>query len=215
VPKCSLMWKRSIAALFLAMIAAGAISARGQVVPSATKGQFTLTAGGFGSVFQPDYAGNVGSDGYPAAGAGPERLYGFGGFVDVRFRRWLQVEAEGRWMRFNQYGQISEDNYLIGPRFPIHTFHFMRATPYGKVLVGLGRMDSEFFLGHFTALEYGGGVDFGLTKRISARGEFEYQQWPSWFTTSLYPYGVSAGVSYRIFGGGPGFPKLTKKEQRE
>jgi opacity protein-like surface antigen len=211
------MWKRSIAALFLAMIIAGVVSAHAQVVPSATKGQFTLTAGAFGSVFQPDYAGNPGPGPYyyPAAGAGPFRLYGFGGFVDARFRRWLQVEGEGRWLRYNQYDQITEDNYLIGPRFPIHTFHFMRATPYGKVLVGLGRMNSFGFLGHFTALEYGGGVDFKLTNRVSARGEFEYQQWPRWFTSSLYPYGASAGVSYRIFGGGKGLPKLTAKEKRE
>jgi hypothetical protein len=206
------MWKRSIAALFLVMmIAAGAVPARAQVVPSATKGQFTLTAGGFASVTQPDYAG------FGFAQTSPNRLYGIGAFVDVRFRRWVQLEAEGRWSRFNEFEDISEDNYLIGPRFPIHTFHFMRATPYGKALVGLGRMNGENneWYGHFTAIAYGGGVDFKLKGRISARGDFEYQQWPNWLSSSLYPYVVSAGVSYRILGGGPGFPRLTKKEQRE
>jgi opacity protein-like surface antigen len=203
------MWKRSIAALFLVMIAAAAASARAQVVPSATKGQFSLTAGGFGSVTQPDYAG------YGVAQTSPNRLYGIGAFVDMRFRRWVQVEAEGRWSRFNEFADISEDNYLIGPRFPIHTYHFMRATPYGKVLVGIGRMNSEYFYGHFTAIAYGGGIDFKLKNRISARGDFEYQQWPNWLSSSLYPYTVSAGVSYRLIGGGSGFPKLTKKEQRE
>jgi opacity protein-like surface antigen len=205
------MWKRSIAAFFLAMITAGAVSSRAQVVPSATKGQFTLTAGGFGSVTQPDYAG------FGVAQTSPNRLYGIGAFVDVRFRRWVQVEAEGRWSRFNEFENISEDNYLIGPRIPIHSFRFMRATPYGKVLVGFARMNFENndAWGRFTDIAYGGGVDFRLTNRISARGDFEYQQWPDWLSSALYPYSVSAGVSYRILGGGPGFPKLTKKELSE
>lgn len=193
------------------MMVPGAVSARAQVVPSATKGQFSLTAGGFASVTQPDYAG------FAIAQTSPNRLYGIGAFVDVRFRRWVQLEAEGRWSRFNEFENTSEDNYLIGPRVPIHTFHFMKATPYGKVLVGLGRMNFENKdgYGHFTAIAYGGGLDFKLTKRISARGDFEYQQWPQWLNSSLYPYVVSAGVSYRILGGGPGFPKLTKKELHE
>jgi opacity protein-like surface antigen len=204
------MWKRSIAVLFLATIAVGAVSARAQVVPSAKKGQFTLTAGGFASVTQPDYAG------FGVAGTSPNRLYGIGAFVDVRFRRWVQLEAEGRWSRFNEFEKISEDNYLIGPRFPIHTYHFMKATPYGKVLVGLGKMNFENneAYGRFTAIAYGGGADFKLTNRISARGDFEFQQWPHWLSSSLYPYSVSVGVSYRILGGS-GFPKLTKKEQHE
>lgn len=193
------------------MITAGAVSSRAQVVPSATKGQFTLTAGGFGSVTQPDYAG------FGVAQTSPNRLYGIGAFVDVRFRRWVQVEAEGRWSRFNEFENISEDNYLIGPRIPIHSFRFMRATPYGKVLVGFARMNFENndAWGRFTDIAYGGGVDFRLTNRISARGDFEYQQWPDWLSSALYPYSVSAGVSYRILGGGPGFPKLTKKELSE
>jgi opacity protein-like surface antigen len=135
----------------------------------------------------------------------------------LRFRRWVQVEAEGRWSRFNEFQDINQDNYLIGPRVPIHSFRFLRATPYGKVLVGVARMNFENndAWGRFFAIAYGGGVDFRLTDRISARGDFEYQQWPSWLNSSLYPYAVSAGVSYRILGGGPGFPKLTKKEQHE
>jgi opacity protein-like surface antigen len=205
------MLKQSIVILFLVAIAPGALSARAQVAPSAIKGQFSVTAGGLGSVTQPDYAG------HGIAQTSPNRLYGIGAFVDVRFRRWVQIEAEGRWSRFNEFEDINEDNYLIGPRIPIHTFHFLRATPYGKALVGIARMNFENndAWGRFTAIAYGGGVDFKLTDRISARGDFEYQQWPNWLSSSLNPYTVSAGVSYRIFGGGTGFPRLTKKEQRE
>jgi opacity protein-like surface antigen len=197
--------KRSIGALFVIVLAAGAASAGAQVAPSAYRGQFTLSAGGFGSVFQPDYPGvNAQGNIIPGvANTSPNRLYGVGTFVDLKFTRWIQVEGEGRWLRFNEFRDIYEDNYLAGLRVPIHQFNFMRATPYGKVLVGLGRMNFEDndAYGNFTDIEYGGGVDFKLTKRFSARGEFDYQEWPKWLSSSLYPYGVSVGVSYRILGG--------------
>jgi opacity protein-like surface antigen len=188
--------KRLIVFLFALLIAVAAVAARAQVVPSATKSQLSVTAGALGSVFQPDYAGN-----YPIAQTSPNRLYGIGAFVDVRFTRWVQVEGEGRWLRFNPYEDITEDNYLVGPRLPIHTFKRFKATPYGKVLIGVGRMNFEFndAYGRFTDVAYGGGVDFKLTKRFSARGDFEYQQWPKWLNSSLYPYGVSVGVGYKIF----------------
>ena len=189
---------RSRPILFLAFIllAARASSLHAQVVPSATSGQFSISAGGMASAFQPDYAGGF------VTGASGNRLYGAGAFVDVKFSRWFQVEAEGRWLRFNQFVDIDETNFLIGPRLPIH--HFGRYTPYVKALAGYGLMNFEFneATGRFTALAYGGGVDVSLTRRISARGDFEYQQWPNWISNeALYPYSASVGISYRIFGG--------------
>jgi opacity protein-like surface antigen len=181
--------------LLLVFILLAAASARAQVVPSATNGRLSLTAGALGSVFQPDYAG------FGVPETAPNRLYGVGAFVDVRFTRWIQVEAEGRWLRFNEFEGINEDNYLIGPRLPIHHFRFLHATPYGKALVGVARMNFEDndAWGRFTDIAYGGGVDFQLNKRFSARGDFEYQQWPKWLNTSLYPYGASVGIGYKIF----------------
>ena len=191
----------SALALLSILFAAGTASARAQVVPSATSGHISLTAGALASVFQPDYMG------YGVAGTAPNRLYGVGAFVDARFTRWFQVEGEGRWLRFNKYEGIDEDNYLIGPRLPIHHFRFLNATPYAKALVGLGRMNFENNdgSGNYCALAYGGGIDFRLTRRFSARGDFQYQQWLGWpnipgiQNTPLYPYGASAGVGYRIF----------------
>jgi opacity protein-like surface antigen len=147
------------------------------------------------SAFQPDYAGGF------VSGNSANRLYGAGAFVDVNFTRWFQVEAEGRWLRFNQFVDINETNYLIGPRLQIHRFG--RFTPYAKALAGYGMMNFEFneATGRFTALAYGGGVDVKLTPRISARGDFEFQQWPRWLgNEELYPYGASVGISYRIVG---------------
>jgi hypothetical protein len=191
------MHMKRVAGFFLlsALLAAGCLSARAQVVPAATSRQFSLTAGALASAFQPDYEGG----GVPMTST--NRLYGLGGYVDVKFNRWVQGEAEGRWLKFNQVDNINQSNYLIGPRIPIHTF--WRATPYGKVLFGFSNMNFEFneATGRFTTIAYGGGVDIKLNKRISVRAfDFEYQEWPKWYQNqALYPYGASVGIGYKIF----------------
>ena len=188
--------RRTFAAFFCILLATAALSTRAQVVPAATGRGLSITAGGLASAFQPDYEGGA------AAATSSNRLYGIGTYVDVRFTRWFQVEAEGRWLRFNQYVNINQDNYLIGPRLPIPHAHFWRATPYAKVLVGYGKMNFEYNEAHgrFTDIAYGGGVDIKLTKRISVRAiDFEFQQWPKWLNSSLAPYGASVGVGYKIF----------------
>jgi len=113
--------RRSATTLLFILLAAGALAARAQVVPSAFARGMAVTAGGEVSGFQPDYTGN----GVPEAASFHGYLAGMGTFVDVKFTPWVQIEAEGRWMRFNQpHGGIYEDDYLIGPRLPIYKLHF-------------------------------------------------------------------------------------------
>ncbi len=188
--------RRFAVVLFTCLLGTGAVTASAQVVPAATRSKLSLTVGGLGSMFQPDYAG------LGMAQSGPNHLYGLGAYVDVKFSRWVQAEAEGRWLRFNQYLDINEDNYLIGPRVPIHTFSVLRATPYAKVLFGMGRMtfENDYAWGRFSDIAYGGGVDLQVTRRISVRPfDFEYQQWPNWVNGTLHPYGVSVGIGYKVF----------------
>lgn len=193
--------RKPIPVLLLVLFAAGTLSARAQVTPSANAHGISIAAGGEASVFQPDYAG------FGVPQTSPNRLYGLGAFVDVKFTPWIQVEAEGRWLRFNQLAGIYEDNYLIGPRLPIYRLHFWRATPYAKVLIGYGRLnfENDNGWGRYTALAYGGGLDIKLNRRINLRlPDFEYQQWLDWSegspkTENLLPYGVSVGASYRVF----------------
>ena len=197
--------KRCVTALLFLALAAGATFARSQVVPSAFARGLAITAGGEVSAFQPDYAGY----GVPEAAPFSGYLAGMGTYVDVKLTPWVQIEGEGRWMRFNRPdGGIYEDNYLIGPRLPIYKLQFWRATPYAKVLIGYGKLNFEQGngWGRYTALAYGGGVDMKLTNRINLRlPDFEYQQWLQWTegppkTYNLLPYGLSVGVSYRVFG---------------
>jgi len=191
------------ASVFLLLATAGA-AAHAQVVPSAYARGLSITAGGEASAFQPDYTGY----GVPEHAPFDSYLYGIGTFVDVKVTPWVQFEAEGRWLRFNQVDGIYEDNYLIGPRLPIYKAHFWKATPYAKVLIGYGKLNFEDGngWGRYTDIAYGGGLDIKMTKRINVRlPDVEYQQWLKWTEGdgkyyNLFPYGVSAGVSYRIFG---------------
>lgn len=190
---CAGFMKRSILALFCVASSLAIISARAQVVPAATSSTFHLSAGALGSLAQPDYNGIQATD-------SSNRIYGPGAYVDIHFSRWVQLEAEGRWLRINQLKDMylpngnGESSYLIGPRIPIGTFH--RVTPYGKFLVGFG--NGSFIEGNTFVMAYGGGVDVRLSRRFTLRAvDFEYQEWR--VTPTLWPYGGSVGISYKIF----------------
>jgi hypothetical protein len=173
-------------ALFGTLFAA--FIAHAQVVPSATEQQFSITAGALGSAFQPDFTEAEGVH------SSPDYLFGVGAYVDIRFTRWVQIEAEGRWLRFNPNLNFNESNYLAGFRLPVH--HFGRFTPYAKALYGIGSAD--FLTGRASDLTLGGGVDYRLSKKFSLRAaDFEYQRWRT--TPTLTPYGFSVGIGYKIF----------------
>jgi hypothetical protein len=211
--------RRFTSILFAILLVAGAVAASAQAVLSATGRQVSITAGGMASIFQPDFEGNwveqINPSVYcdpmttsvtciPVAHSSQYPLIGVGAYVDVRLRRWVQFEAEGRWNRWHQFNSISQDNYLIGPRLPV--YHFWKATVYGKALGGYSKMNFGYFgtfpvgTGKFTDLAFGGGVDLKLTKRLSLRAiDVEYHYWPSWNNSTLSPYGASVGVGYKIF----------------
>lgn len=200
--------KRFFISFFCILFTAAAVS-QAQVVPSATGRGLSVTVGAMGSVFQPDFKGywTVKDNQYiPTAEASDWALIGVGAYVDVKFTRWIQIEAEARFSRFNQYQNIHQDNYLVGPRIPLRRFG--RFTPYAKVLVGITSMDmgpnpngaGSDPSGRFFTVAYGGGVDMKLTRRFTLRAlDGEYQQMPQWFGSSASPYGASVGLGYKIF----------------
>lgn len=188
--------RRFLPALFLILFLACVQLARSQAAPSAYASQTYLSAGGIGSVFQPDYKGG----GVPNSST---PLIGIGGYVDAQFSRWFGLEAEGRWLRFHQFADIHEDNYLLGYRLPVTQLSFGSFTPYGKVLFGYGTMNFEYGEAHgrFANIAMGGGLDMRTSGRLILRPvDFEYQDWPNWIGTPLHPWGVSAGIGWRILG---------------
>lgn len=184
--------------LFLIFVLGGRCG-QAQAIESARAPQVGLQAGGMVSVFQPDFNGNWPYTSlYPIAGSSSEPVLGVGVYMDAGLSRWFGVEAEGRWLRFN--GVVKQSNYLIGPRIPITSLG--RFNLYGKALVGYSKMDFGVWqaTGSFTTLALGGGAELKLQRRLNLRVvDFEYQDWPKWGNSSLKPYGVSAGVAYRIF----------------
>jgi Outer membrane protein beta-barrel domain len=187
---CAVRKIHSTLAFLVVFFLVSALSIHAQVEPAATKSGLSLSAGAEGSVFRPDYSGN------PDDLTSPQRLYGVGGYVDVRFTRWVQIEAEGRWLHWNEYSGIGENTYMIGPRVPIFTFH--RWSPYGKFLFGWGSGTGDWLNGRAGAIAYGGGVEYRLAHRLTIRPfDFEYQEWH--VDPTLWPHGYSAGISYRIF----------------
>jgi hypothetical protein len=192
--------KKTALFFLLSVLCVGTIETQAQVVFSATRPDRALNVGLMGSLFQPDYSGNG------VAQTGPQDLLGWGAYVDLRLTHWIQIEGEGRWMRFNKYENIYEDNYLVGPRVPIHETR--RFKPYAKALFGWGKMNLQYNYGygHFSDIALGGGVDVPLTRKLTLRAfDFEYQLWPNWTATAtgsgstLQPYGGSVGLSYRVF----------------
>ncbi len=60
--------------------------------------------------------------------------------------------------------------------------------------------EQNYATGRFTTIAFGGGVDVSVTRRWSVRAiDAEYQVWPTFLDSSLRPYGLSAGMGYRIF----------------
>ena len=139
------------------------------------------------SVFQQDYV--------------PNKVGGIGAYVDLNLFHGVGIEAEGRWQHFHEtvYG-VSQDNYLLGPR--VQVLRLWKLRPYAKVLGGFTNMNfgSGIGTGRFTTVAFGAGADVHLTRKISVRAiDAEYQWYPDFLGTRLNPYGLSAGVSYRIF----------------
>jgi opacity protein-like surface antigen len=183
------MLKRHVLSVFFLFCVAttAATFATAQSAPSALRSPITLTVGGTASAFDQDYLHG-------------HKLVGIGAYVDLDIQHHLGVEAEGRWQHFRELEGVSQDNYLIGPRYRFR--RIWKAQPYAKALGGFSNMNFEdgYGTGRFTTFAFGGGLDLKVDRRWTVRvPDFEYQYWPSFLNGSLHPYGVSAGISYRIF----------------
>jgi opacity protein-like surface antigen len=156
-----------------------------QNIPTA-KGPGTYVAiGGELSAFQADYG---------------QRVLGGGVvFADLNPTWRIGLEGEARYLRFHTSENVTETNYLAGPRVILKPG---RLRPYVKFLIGAGKITLPFHYAQGTFLSYapGAGADYLLTDRLSVRLiDVEYQVWPDFSSYGqLHPYGVSAGISFRL-----------------
>jgi opacity protein-like surface antigen len=135
----------------------------------------------------------------------PDRLTGFGVYVDLNVKPRWGVEAEARFLPFNGFYGEAQHHYLIGPKVELVRLGKLR--PYAKLLVGLGQNNFPFTIGtgRYLALAPGAGADYRLTRKIAFRAEYEYQFWPSAPgivgepSNGMKPSGFSAGFAYKLW----------------
>jgi hypothetical protein len=177
----------SAAALLIAGLFLSPVSGMAQEMPTEIKTVAYLSAGGGISGYQIDYGKHV--------------LGGATVYVDFNFTQRYGIEGEGRWLFMNQAENVHASTKLVGPRITFYQTHGISA--YAKVLVGSGHFNLAYNYesGNSFVVAPGAGVDINLHHRLILRViDVEYQDWPQFATFgSLHPYGVSAGVSYRIF----------------
>ncbi len=129
---------------------------------------------------------------------GQRELGGAFVFADFSPHSRFDVEAEARFLRVRSAEQVTERNYLVGPRAVLTTG---RERLYVKFLAGDGHIEMPFQYGRgdFLALVPGGGVDMDLTEFATLRiVDFEYQMWRNFPLGTLRPYGISTAISFRL-----------------
>lgn len=135
------------------------------------------------------------------SGYGQQQVHGAGAYIDINPVRQVGIEGEGRWLKQNQFSDVRQSTYLIGPRVQLRRGPY---TPYIKTLAGLGYFEFpyESARGRYFVIAPGAGVDLMLGNDWKIRLiDVEWQQWPQFTFGTINPYGVSFGVSYRVFNG--------------
>jgi hypothetical protein len=172
----------TITILALLLCAGRTVSAQAKATASGP-GSY-VSVGGEGSIFQADYDKRY--------------LGGIAAYVDVHPQWRYGAEVEARFLRFNTDESVTESTYLVG----VHINALPgRLRPYGKFLIGVGKMNFPFnyATGNYLVYAPGGGLDYELNERWTVRFvDAEYQVWPQFTFGPLHPYGVSAGIAFRL-----------------
>jgi hypothetical protein len=127
---------------------------------------------------------------------------GVGTFVDVNrvFGR-IGIEGEARWLPWGGVSGISENTYLVGPRFQLIAGRKWSANV--KFLAGGGTFHRPPGWGGWAVFAPGGTVGYRMSRRLMLRGDYEYQMWPGFVGDNgprgLTPNGFSVGASYGLF----------------
>ena len=171
-----------VVSMLLSTLGAGA-----QAYRAAATGPGAYTTVGIeGSFFKGDY--------------GKVNLYGPTIVVDTHLHRYVGIEAEARFLRWGGKQGVQQNTYLAGPRY---SFKPSGWVPYVKMPVGLGTMRFPYGYGNgnYFVMAPGAGVEKWIahdTVRIRVV-DLEYQVWPQFTFGTLKPYGVSTGISFRVW----------------
>jgi hypothetical protein len=143
-----------------------------------------IQVGGGVAVINPDYS--------------QSGVIGFSGWADYDFSKYIGVEFSTHLGEFITPGDITENSYMLGPRF---TYRRHKLTLYAKALVGRATITNQDFSlsSSYNIIAFGGGVEYRILRKINIRlFDFEQQQWPDFQPNSLSPTAATIGVSYII-----------------
>ncbi len=138
----------------------------------------------------------LGSPDYAGASIKGGSIYG-----TLDFGRHLGIDGEIHDMDLFTPTDVGESSYLLGLRYHVAVRRFR---PYAKVLGGLGRFQfQQGFYKETTSRSYkafavGVGTDYMLNRRVSLRGDLEFQHWFGFPTNGLAPIVGTVGVAYRF-----------------
>jgi hypothetical protein len=172
----------SIGTVLLLLLAGTRAVAQGAA--TATGPGTSVVAGGGASLFDSSY--------------GQRDLGGAFVFADIQPHWRFGIEFEARYLRVHTSEELSEKNYLVGPRVLLRSGQWQ---PYAKFLIGDGHIDLPFHYAHgdFLALVPGAGLDLEVNDYINVRAiDVEYQLWRQSPFGDVRPYGISAGISLRL-----------------
>jgi hypothetical protein len=177
------MIARLLTAIVLLLAAA---SSHAQAIFTADgPGSYTAVGATF-SAYQSDY--------------GQRQIGGVSAFVDAHLYRRIGVEAKATWLTLHTDEGVKQRTYMIGPKLSLKG---RTIRPYGRFLVGRGEFDFPFGYakGSYFAIAPGGGLDWriGSGKVIVRLVDVEYQVWPGFSYGALHPYGISTGLSLRVW----------------
>ncbi|MGI4854815.1 MAG: hypothetical protein ACRYF4_12310 [Janthinobacterium lividum] len=159
---------------------------RAQAVATATGPDKSVQVGGGLSLFQQDY--------------GRRQVVGGLVYVDARPHWRYGLEAEARFLGAGNVANVSEETYLGGVKVIVSP-QPSRVQPYVKLLAGVAHITLPYGYasGTFAAFAPGAGVDLKVGDYVRLRlVDVEYQQWRNFPYGTLSPYGVSAGISFRL-----------------
>lgn len=172
-----------VAALLLAVAPAVLLA---QAVPTATRrGDLQVGAG------YSDAASDYGN-----------HFTGFNIYGDFDFLTHFGAEANFHFVKEGgnnpDFSDLYEKTYEIGARY-FRTYG--RISPYAKIMIGRGVFNYPRY--DHANLAYnlyapGIGVDVHVKPYLNIRGDFEYQQWPSFPPSGLSPAVLSIGAAYHF-----------------
>jgi len=135
-------------------------------------------------------------------GYGQRELAGVSAYVDTNLTTRYGIESEARWLVLHQAADVHATTWLAGPRVSIDALAFHGFSPYVKVLAGVADFNYpyNYATGKYFVVSPGVGVDYRISQRMRIRLiDVEYQTWPQFSFGTMNSYGVSIGLSYRVF----------------